>query len=288
MSTTVCTYPIVGAVRKVDDILGPDRNWSATHPMQHMFLRDLYTGEALAELACIPELESIASKSHTDINRWLAERKFTIKLDRFPKDGFGTACMLDVAVQWLVTGEVRKLPGLRVPGVFLKEGVTIWTPWKSPLGTVARILTKTGDLVSMALFANGKGLEGFDLLELVSGLKCAANPDFAGVHFPMVDLDEQPDISWLQGMNTIDQNSEPWLIAQAKQQTKFKMNQFGARVKSAAAIGLMRSSAQRPKPPLVIDGPLLLWIERPGLTKPFLVAHITKSEMKDPGDLSDM
>jgi hypothetical protein len=224
MSSTLCTYPIVGAVRKAADVLGADRMWLSTNQPQSHFLHRFYTDDALAELSCIPELESIASKSHTQINRWLADRKFDIKLDRFPKDGFGTACMLDVLVQWLVTGEVRPIKldgGPRVPGVYLKEGVSIWAAWKSPLGIVARIQTKSGDLVSMAHFANQKGLEGFDLLELVDGLKCTPSLDFEGVNFPMVDLDELPDISWLCGMHTVDENGDPWLIAQAKQQTKF-------------------------------------------------------------------
>ena len=291
MSTTTCTYPIVGAVRKADDVIGPDRIWRHTNELQRQFLGDFYFAPgALAELARIPELSAIASRDASEINAWLAERKFNITLDPFPPHGFGTASMLDVAVQWLTAGivrEVRLMTGGVVPGVVLKEGVSVFHSRR--LGAVARIETKNGDTVGISRQVDvPTGLHLADYVRARASDDVRRISDYEGVHFPMVDLDQQPDISWLVNMETLGDDGFPYFVAQALQQTKFKMNQFGARVKSAAAIGVYRSSVQRSKPPLVIDGPFLVWIERPGLSRPFFVGFITDEDMKDPGDLSDM
>lgn len=289
MSETVCTYPIVGAVRKADDIIGKNRIWRGINPTQLLFLKEFYTPEAVAEIAGIPELESIASFNAAEINHWLAERKFDIKLDPFPRHGFGTACMLDVVVQWLVTGEARPInlaTGQQVPGVFLKEGLSFFT---SPAGPGARISTKSGDIVSIMRFDNKQGLKGLDLALFIKTWHSQHINDYSGLYFPMVDLDQQPDISWLLEMETTGKDGHPYIIWQAKQQTKFRMNEVGARVKSAVAIGVMRGiSVHRPKPPLIVDGPFLIWIERPGLSHPFFVGHITPEGMKSPGSLDSM
>lgn len=291
MSFTVCTYPIVGAVRKADDMLGPDRIWRAQNPHQQRFLSEFYTAGALADLRRTPEFESVASKSAAEINAWLATRKFSITLDPFPGDGFGTACMLDVLVSWLVTGDVRELTlasRQSVPGVLLSEGVTFAESRRR--GIIVCIQTKNGDIVRLT--RADKAPEGLDLVDHVAVRASdylKPNYDYAGVHFPMVDLDQKPDISWLVGLDTTDEAGDPWFIAQALQQTKFKMNQFGARVKSAAAVGVYRSTAvARPKLPLVIDGPFVIEVVRPGLERPFLTAHITPEDMKNPGDLANM
>jgi hypothetical protein len=293
MSVTVCWHPIVGAIRKADDILGTDRIWTGNNDEQRAFLR--LHEDAIADLPHIPELESIASLNADEINAWLAARKFNITLNPFKKYGFGTACMLDVALEWMVvgrTGSIRLASGQTVPGTILRFVTDIYRNTNSDIGIgyVASIDTKSGDVVSIARFDNNEMLNGIDLLDVVRDIEREPAEDFWGVHFPMVSLDQQPDISWLKHMFTLDTNNDLYFVDQAKQQTKLKMNQFGARVKSAAAISVMRSSVStRYEPPaLVIDGPFLLWIERPGLSMPLLVAHITPEDMKDPGSLADM
>ena len=75
-------------------------------------------------------------------------------------------------------------------------------------------------------------------------------------------------------------------ISQALQQTKFKMNQFGARVKSAVAIAVSRAMSREVG--LDIDQPFYLWIERDGVTVPVMYAYLDQEDWKDPGNLSEM
>jgi len=102
----------------------------------------------------------------------------------------------------------------------------------------------------------------------------------------MVNLDELVDISWLLGMETTAESGQRAWVSQAKQQTILKMNEVGARAKSAVAIAVTRS-IEMPKPDMVINGPFLVWFEREGLAPSRSSSgHITQEDWRNPGDIS--
>ena len=80
MSITVTTYPIVGAVKGVDAILGVDRNWKAVNAMQKEFLEKFFV-LGRNEAKDIKELETIASWKAEEINKFLSDRRFSIQLE---------------------------------------------------------------------------------------------------------------------------------------------------------------------------------------------------------------
>ncbi|HXV26486.1 MAG TPA: hypothetical protein VD862_00430 [Candidatus Paceibacterota bacterium] len=291
MSRTICTYPITGALDKADEFLGPDRTWHAVNDTQRRFLGNHFV-PCRRELGRIPEIESTASRDHAVINRFLRERKFAIALNPFPPDGFGTASVLDVTGKWRTMGTVRPLnvPDLsgEVPGVFLTRHVTFSL---SRLGVIAHAMTESGDVANFALMPDGpskrQAPDDLALMELVATERTGLRT-YDALHFPMVNLDVQPDISWMLELWTNDDAGDRFKVAQAVQQTKLKMNQFGFRAKSGVALGIMRTSVQPRPRPYVIDRPFLFWIERRGLARPFLVAWITPDDFRDPGSLDDM
>ena len=105
MSTTGVTYPIVAALKKAEDILGPSRRWTATNDMQRRFLAKFFD-ICRDEVDRIPEIQSVASYSHVEINSFLKERGFTIQLNPWSPPDFGVASVLDVLVEWIEKGEV--------------------------------------------------------------------------------------------------------------------------------------------------------------------------------------
>jgi hypothetical protein len=65
------------------------------------------------------------------------------------------------------------------------------------------------------------------------------------------------------------------------------MNPEGARAKSAVAVAVAVAAAYRPpRPDLLIDGPFLIWFQRPGLSEPLFAGYITEGDWKDPGKLA--
>ncbi len=291
---TAVPYPIVAAITKADDILGKGRQWNSVNGLQHRFITRYL--KSASEIASIPEIESIASRNADEINAFLAARGFQIKLDPFVpspnEDPFGTASVLDVLVEWLeegtkavvVTPDQKEYPGVRISG----EGVRYYQAQGVSVEPIISLQTKSGDRVCLTMSDFGDGEDGFDLVAAVRYLSKNKEPfgEYAGVTFPKVDLDQQVDISWLKEMWTIGAVGARAKVTQALQQTKFKMNEKGARAKSGVAIGIMRSKSVRvPPPELVINRPFLLWIERDGLSQPLFAGHVCEDTWRDPGSL---
>jgi serine protease inhibitor len=100
----------------------------------------------------------------------------------------------------------------------------------------------------------------------------------------MIDMNTEDDLSWLIGMRTVDEQGNPWRISQAKQQTKLRLNEKGARAQSAAAIGC--GTLSMPPPPFIVDRPFVFWVMRAGIDLPLFVSYITPEHWKEPADLS--
>jgi hypothetical protein len=186
-------------------------------------------------------------------------------------------------LEWLHAGKrtgITSLAGEEFPGVYIKEGVTVAHSLAVHPHPVVRVATKSGDTVCMSMVDSvPEGVTGLFLkvadLEKVK----AASHNFKGVQFPMVDMDDRPDISWIQGMRV----GSGFCIQSAKQQTKFRMNERGARVQSAA--GMMMTKGLSAEYPHVIDRPFLLWIRRDGMDFPVFAALICEDGWKEPEEL---
>lgn len=287
MSTTAVTYPIVMALKVAEKFLGPDRTWIPKNEMQARFLKEIFEP---CRNESVPEIESLASWDAKEINNFLARRKFGIRVpEPFPPLHFGTASVLDLLVEWINEGSVGTVKtdppeGRLFPGVRLWKGVSILRS-KNHEKPIAHLETKTGDRVFITEFRHPK--EGLDLVRQAEELTARTSivRDYEGVLFPMVDLDQCVDISWMGGLSTTADTDAPAIIASALQQTKLRMNELGARVESAVATMVMGCTpiAREPKPPLLINEPFLIWFTRPGLSKPLFVGHIAEEDWRNPG-----
>jgi|GEM_PF-665070 len=279
---------MVAAVKNAEQILGPNRDWHPTNDIQCRFLAEFFaTGRT--EIRRIPEIESIASYSSDKVNAFLRERGFTIQLDPWNPPDFGLASVLDLLIEWPQKGEVTSVrmdDGQEFPGVRLGEQVAQFFDVPEHPNPVACLETKSGDRVYMAMLDQAP--DGFDLVAKAQALSNYKRPSnaFGGLIFPMVDLNQEVDITWLIGMHTVGDDGLPAAIFQALQQTKLKMNEVGARVQSAAAIHLAKSAPGAVKPDHIINRPFLIWFERDKLSRPLFVGYITAEDWRDPGDIA--
>jgi len=284
VSETVCLVPIAGCLIAAESQIG-GTDWKASNSQQKRFLADHYAASR-GEVAALPEVESIASKKASDINEFLAARGFSIQLPEFDPNSlsFGVASVFKLLLEWIRPGTITKVRDGRYPAVLLKNDLAYFHS-KRAKNPIVSIEAKNGDQVFMTAYADPP--KGFDLLKLVEDISGSLNQagGFDGVVFPMIDYDEMIDISWIQGLS-VTAESGPWEIERALQQTKFRMNEVGAKVESAVAMGIRYACcAGEPNPPVVIDQPFLLWITRPGLSHPLFVAFFTESHWKKPKSL---
>lgn len=288
MSHTVVSYPRVAMLAKAEEYLrSVGQPWRPKNDRQRAFLVDVYA-RLREEVPRIPEIESVASREIAKVNAFLKRRGFSITLDEVTGDAFGVASVLDVLVEWTKRGRVQELevrrkryPAVRIIG----EGVQFCRGpnHKHP---IAYLTTKSGDRVYLTVL--DRAFPGDGLLEQGAMLMTRLQPvhEFDGVVFPMVSLDVCEDIGWLSGLETVGGDGRPAWIGQALQQTKFRMNEVGARAESAAAATLFKSMVVERKPDLVINEPFLIWIARDGLTAPLFAGYITQEDWKQPASLS--
>ncbi|MBI5732577.1 hypothetical protein HY967_01285 [Candidatus Jorgensenbacteria bacterium] len=288
-SSTMVVAPIIAALVKSEDILGKDRKWGAVNSLQTLFLKKYFSSKNELSKFSSQELRSWVSLMASELNEILAKEGFDIRLEDFGGGEFGVVSILDVLVEWMTKGTKASIwnNGNYYPGVRMTSDFSVFRS-KYHSWPIAAVYTKSGDYVYMTVA--GEESDGFNLLERIERIGSGLREDsgYEYVEFPMIDLNHEVDIKWLRGMQTNQVDTwSLYQISQALQQTKFKMNEFGARVKSAVAIGVFLSTVAPPPPKaLIIDKPFYLWIERDGVSAPIIAARFDLDVWKDPGSLS--
>lgn len=284
MSTSSCPLAIVAALQKFDDLLGPERVWEGLNDCQRSFL-DEFFGPYRKGATSIPEIESIAATTAAPINKFLADRGFTIQLSDFSSDELGTASVLDLLMEWHEAGRETSITGhdgKTYPAVGLAEGIVTFFRSPSHPHVVASVAAKQqSDAVSVTIL--DEPVEGFDLVRLVRDRFVARERcyDFAGLHMPMVDYRQEIDIKFLCGTQTHNSAGQLYFISQALQENRLRLDEHGARAQSAVALAAKRGMSVA-KPPLVINRPFLIWFTRQGIELPLFVGYITPEDWKQP------
>ena len=292
--------PILGCLQAAEEFLAKHKgwgqlnrqvNWTPTNEEQYQFLqRFLAAKSVVSELG--DNLRRKADLSSEVINAWLKENGFDINLSPNSGNSFCVASILDVLVEWVNKGDVTSIYNGRgtFPAVRLKAGdgdVVGFTDKDIHQFPIAGINTKSGDRVRMTVL-DFIDKETFSISDKVEQLRKAtvkrSMGSCDGVIFPMIDYDRMIDINWILGMST-GPSKDDYYISQALQQTKFRMNEKGARAQSAVAMTL-RCKYAAPKDNWIrIDRPFLLWIERPNISVPLFAGVFAEDTWKKPADL---
>lgn len=285
MSNTTTIFPIIFALRKMLEYGSALTNFSSVNELQKEFLTKFFeSGTKDLSFFSEKELESIASNDAEIINSFLRERGFGIRLDPFEKPtDFGVASVLKVLIEWFEKGEKVKIKakdGQIYPGISLDRSIYKLTRSKYHASPIAEISCKNGDKVYITIA--DKKYDTWDLLNRTILLTKEREYQYGydGFYFPMVDLDQEVDIGFFENMN-FEGEKFPYKIKTAKQQTKFKMNEIGAKVESAVCYAVYAACAMEPDPPLVIDKPFFVWIVRKNTKIPYFAGYITEEDWKD-------
>lgn len=285
---TLTIFPILGCFKAVEDWLNGEQKWTPVTDLQAHFLEHFI--EYIEQVDALDgNLERRASNIVEEINGWLKERGFDIQLDKLPgRRDFYVASILDVLVKWLKKGdkEVLNTSKGQFDAVRLKEGVAAFQNLELHGFPVVKIRTQSDDVVCMSI-CERLPEDKFAIFWKVQQLQRIQKPyDCEGVIFPMVKYDQQVDISFLKGLRTSDNPEEYWEVAEALQQTKFRMNEVGARAESAAAMSMrFCCAAIAHKPWVIINKPFILWFERNGIAMPLFSGTFAEDVWENPGSL---
>jgi len=183
------------------------------------------------------------------------------------------ASVFDVKVDWVSPGEesaVRTNQGVYV-GAAMESFKVFTVPGTDE--KVVCLTAKTGERLFMVMGEPPQ--DELQLMKNVRQLSASLHPEIKAVSrllFPKIALDRNEDISWLCGLSTLDADGGENVIAQALQQTKFKLDHLGAHVESTAAMEVSRGFNMSPS--IIIHRPFYVWLERDGLNLPLFAAYL--------------
>ncbi|MBI2473703.1 hypothetical protein HYV70_04080 [Candidatus Uhrbacteria bacterium] len=277
-----------------EKILGPNRTWYSVNRLQRRLLQEIFSitrrGNNL-----IKGIETEVSWEADIINAFLKRNGMTIELQPFGPDTFGFAAIMKVGAPWIVPGVSLPLNGANgetYPGALieyerhLRQTNVAFSVSRRHSEPIVTLSTQSDVLVHLTKF--NQDLDAFDLAAQVDEIFFETKRfyDFGGVHFPMVDLDVDVDVSWLLEMYTfLDDGTRAWL-SQALQQFKLRMNHLGAKAEDAFAGMVTLECYNAPKPNLVIDESFLVVFVQPGLSQPLCSVVVRPDAWKDPGDIT--
>lgn len=268
---TACFHPILGCLKAAEQFLGKDREWRGVTEKQRAFLE--MVAKAMGDADTIKELSKIASRSCADVNAWLKEKGFNIQLDELDGPYFCVASVLDVSVDWKIPGK-ETLVGTK-DGNYVGAKMEHFDVFTAPTTNekVVCLVAKTGERLFLVMGEPPQ--DELQLMKHVRQLSASLRPDrerYSNLFFPKVALDRNEDISWLCGLSTLDEHKGENIIAQALQQTKFRLDHLGAHVESAAAMAVKRVFDTNPS--IIINRPFYVWLERDGLSLPLFAAYL--------------
>jgi hypothetical protein len=287
---TQVVLPILGCLKAAEEFLSGDvpfqGKWIPGNEDQYQFLKRFESYKVLVtELG--DTLRRKADKDINVINAWLKENGFDIELQPETEKHFAVASILDVLVEWVNTGDVTVIYNDRgsFPAVSIKKPVKYLDKSKYPF-PIVMLETKSGDEVYMTV-ADYVSNETFGLTDKVDELRKIVSETSPAtcdvVVFPMVNYNSIVDISWIQGLA----NSDDWYVGQAIQQTKFRMNEIGARAQSAVAMTFRKCCVSH-EDIVHIDKPFILWIRRPGVPIPLFAGVFGEDVWKKPKNLNEV
>ncbi len=276
---TVALLPIIKALAQSIIFASGTQNISdtwyqqflTTNQQQHTLINTYAPAHKELSHFTQDELGAWASKNYQELNDILASKEFDIRLTPF--DGFGVVSILDIKTEWLHAGSPTTIScpdnGQTYNGVEIAKGYKVFSSANHE-HPIAQLHTQSGDTIYLTKATEQQS--GFELLDTIQTIKrdLTANNDYDGkLIFPKACVDHQPDVSWLLGMEF-----DIYTLEQAKQQTKFTLDETGAEVKSAVAIGWTESVCYSNN--LVIDQPYIVWWERKDVSIPVVVALVAQ------------
>lgn len=309
MSICTSAYSILKALemaRYLGQVQGP---WqpSGANQLQQVFLNQIYPVAVEQAVKYTPDIEATATQSPQQLAQWFAQRGFNIQLNWSPPN-FGTGAILNVLAEYETPGTARKMVaknGQTYDSVFMPTGrVNLLAPpqryQNNPESVVVVTRTKNPGDHLWIMKSSDRPANTLDLIvrgaEILSGshpmaTAVMAPSPVASAEWPMVDLNQDDNIKWMQGIHgTGMQNRQPVpiILAEAVQKNVLKMNEAGARVKSATAMSFLCGAAAKPQQTthIKIDEPFYFMLVRRNMSLPYFCAYVDYADWKKPQDLS--
>ncbi len=280
--------------------LGTDRLWAAAKPDQARFLEAI--NRCYADCQELSEVRNVIATNQAEkIDGWLEAHKIESTFPAInPESEVWLGSTLDFTATWEKPGRStqRLIGGKEYPFVAMREGFTYHAPpadWitpispdsNAPINFCAKIPCIDGVAVWLMMLAEAPQ-SPLDLIDLIHNLQKNRCEDpepclKPRLHFPMVDLRCEVDLSWLTGLKTEDESNHVWSVAGGIQKHSLKINEKGAPRKAKEGF-YIAGGGNRQVPPteMIFDIPFVVWVEKKGMRDPLFSAYVTPDDWRSP------
>ena len=275
--------------------------WNPKNEKQKKLLQLLQENWEL--LQTLSGLKALASMDHRVLNQLLRQEGFEGNIEPL-LGSVGVVSIIDKMIEWQVAGtplDFQAQDGATYKGFQLGgESINVHRVDAYP---GSYLLESVGGENTLWLFYHqDPSLEGLEMVSLSfevmrrrrstptrQGWGRYPVPSFEGAILPMVEIDQRADISWLVGLNTVTGDGRPCSVAEAEQMFKFRMNQFGARMKVATTVVATLGNSDEPEP-FLVDQPFYGWWTQKGKeTLPMGVFFADYDSFREPsGSLGEL
>lgn len=231
------------------------------------------------DLSKIPTkiLDGKASTDTNELNKFLKDHGYNIKLKPITKDGIGVVTTTELEGKWRgkKTKDIES-DGKKYPAFKLKTD-EIYTVGDK---TVAKIYDDKASGIKVFVAPYDGKAGGLDASEIAKKMIPGADAKKAGydsIALPEVDMDRTMPLTWMLGM----QHSSGRRIEQAMAQTQVKMNKDGFKAKEAVAMVAGRGMEQEGKT-LTVDKPFMFIVMKDGVPHPLFATTIDQKYWKSP------
>ena len=217
---------IIHAIQSLEkEFLTGGREWTADANEKQKNLFHIY---GLYNFV-IDKIKDIKAKGSTDwevLNKFLISKKFK-PIFYEPLDGVGVISIIDKLIKLESEGKNCEInsknntyPGFELP----KDGFFLYEIEGTERPLVELITQSNNRLFIIITPEKIDDVKIFEFAQKIMGRMRSVQNPYSKIRIPKVDFDVDPDISFLVGASTRDIHNQPWHIAQAKQQFKFRMN----------------------------------------------------------------
>lgn len=295
-SSTLCPIGVFGMMYAISHKLEGCFRWQA-HTEPQAQVAQMLSRAIPAIVAGDLPLEAFASFSGAALNAELERRGYSIRLRDFTAPDVGAVCFFGADVEW-------KQPGMPTNAYWLKggyrdlpaatvENIVLYTNGRSHTAelVIAQIPCQGNDEVFMIPYNENEQLSGLELLSFAAATLHERDRKYAKSHgalsYPLVHLKDQPDISWLQGMNPLDKGGNAdGSLAAVKQENTLQITHYGARVRSATAGDVSRGECRQISGPYVFVLKHNQMIEFVALCAPDSWRHPNETPFEIKGEVS--
>lgn len=278
-STSITLLTLIKAMDEFNQEYKGD--WSAVNPEQKAFLEHCYPYIKQLHRYSENELFGKVSGDYQVLNSFLQEHGFTIQLNPFGPESIGIVAILKLLLKWQEVADTSTITynNKEYPAVKMNSNIGLYI---SPAAhqPILAIKPDKKDTLVMMMPADSR-YEGlhlfFKIQQLLKGIKRMRPDDYDKLEavFPMINMNNEADISWLVNMEKGDE----WTVSQALQQNKLEVNQFGAKAESATAIVMTRGFSETYH--YVIDQPFFFFTIDMKTRFPTFIAYLEPDSWQD-------